>query len=76
MKRILLLSALAAGCAASAAQLEQEAQQHRIQARASTSMSDYGRAAAEQEQANRLHEEAVKRALKEGRANDLAFVGR
>jgi hypothetical protein len=40
------------------------------------SIGDYGRAATMQERADELHEKAVRRAIKEGRASDLAFTGR
>ena len=72
--RWILSLGLAAGCAASAYQLEGEAGRHRQQAKAYASVADYDRAAAETQKASELHAKAVERAVKEGRANDLTFV--
>ena len=68
----ILLFALA--CATSSAELQVESQRHRQAAQAAANANDLSRAAAEQTKADQLHAQAVKRAYKEGRSNELVFT--
>jgi hypothetical protein len=72
--RILFLAMLAIGCGESSAYLEDESHSHQQQAAALAQAQQFQHASEEQKRATELHEQAVKQALKEGRANDLAFV--
>jgi hypothetical protein len=64
-----LLAALAIGCASSV-KLENESRVHSLRADAAASARDYRVAAREKEEAEELHQKAMKRAYKEGR-NDV-----
>lgn len=65
-----LLALGAAGCASST-QLEDKARVHQLRADAAAQSQDYEKAAEEQEKAQRLHEKAVERAYKEGKAGEV-----
>ncbi len=58
------------GCASST-ELEEKSRVHALRADAAAQARDYGRAAHEQEEAQELHEKAVKKAYKEGRAGEV-----
>ena len=72
--RILILAIGVLGCGESSAYLEDQANAHTRHAAALAQSQDFARASEEQERAAELHKEAVKQAVKEGRAGDLAFV--
>lgn len=72
--RVLIVAMAMLGCAESSAQLEDQANAHARQATALAQAQQYQHASEEQARASELHKEAVKRAVKEGRAGDLAFV--
>lgn len=65
-----LLALSAFGCASSQ-KLEDEARVHQLRADAAASRRDYTVAAEEQHEAAALHEKAVKRAYKEGNAQQV-----
>ncbi len=60
-----LLVAAAFGCASST-ELENKSRVHSLRADAAASARDYGTAAREKQEAERLHAKAVKKAYKEG----------
>jgi hypothetical protein len=63
-----LLAVVAVGCASST-ELENQARVHSLRADAAARARDYDHAAKEEEEAQELHQKAVKRAYKEGRAD-------
>ena len=74
MKRAIAIAGFfafaAIGCASST-QLENESRTHTLRADAAASTRDYNLAAREKEEAQELHEKAVRKAAKEGRASDV-----
>jgi hypothetical protein len=72
--RILILATLGLGCGESSAYLEDQANAHTRHAAALAQSQDFARASEEQQRAAEMHKQAVERAVKEGRAGDLAFV--
>lgn len=73
MKRIglgLILAAGLVGCASST-ELEEKSRVHSLRADAAAQSRDYQRAAHEQHEAAELHEKAVHKAYKEGRASEV-----
>lgn len=65
-----LLALGAAGCASST-QLENKSRIHQVRADAAAEARDYEVAAREEEKARELHEKAVKKAYKEGKAGQV-----
>jgi hypothetical protein len=78
MKRAFVIAgvfaATALGCASST-ELENESRTHTLRADAAAQVRDYDRAAKEKHEAQELHEKAVKKAYKEGRASDVVVPG-
>jgi sRNA-binding protein len=74
MKRAIAIAGFfafaAIGCASST-ELENQSRVHSLRADAAAQVRDYNRAAKEKEEAQNLHEKAVHRAEKEGRAPEV-----
>jgi len=69
------LLAIAAASCASSTKLENEARIHSLRADAAAQSRDYNLAAQEKQEAQRLHEKAVEKALKEGKGGNITVPG-